>query len=206
MTKEPPSRHEVLDWGWAGSALEVESGDLHVVTSFVGGALVALIDGLGHGPEAAQAAGAAGAILQEHATDSLLALVERCHQGLKKTRGVVMSLASFDATAGSLTWIGVGNVDGVLLRAKSTPEFSDEAIHVRGGVVGYQIPLLRASVVPIFVGDTLVMVTDGIRSAFMEAVSVEADPKEIAASILARYAKSTDDAHVVVARYLGGVP
>jgi negative regulator of sigma-B (phosphoserine phosphatase) len=171
------------------------------VVSFDGGVLVALLDGLGHGPEAAAASYAAVPVLEEHASESVLLLVRRCHDALRKTRGVVMSLASFRVRDASMTWIGIGNVDGVLVRASNRP---DEAIHLRGGVVGYRLPLLRADALPVSRGDTLILTTDGIRNGFTTSVAIEHSPQEIAESILARFAAGTDDAHVVVARYLGG--
>lgn len=203
MTDAEPQA-AIIDWGWAGSALEVVSGDLHVVLTFRGGGLVALFDGLGHGPEAAAASSAAMAVLHERPDELPLRLVQQCHEALRRTRGVAMSLASFRAADSSLTWIGVGNVDGVLLRAAHPgPERLDEAINVRGGVVGLQLPPLRATMVLVEPGDTLIMATDGIRSGFATGVSVEHSPQEIAESILARFGRRTDDAHVVVARYLG---
>ena len=203
MTNVVPHGHPIIDWGWAGSGLETPSGDLHVVAPFPGGVLVALLDGLGHGEEAAAASKAALAVLHDHAGDSLLLLVPRCHDALRRTRGVVMSLASFRTADSSMTWTGIGNVEGVLLRARGSPERPDESISVRGGVVGYQLPPLRADALLVFPGDTLIMATDGIRSGFATGLAIENSPQEIAESILARFAKGTDDAHIVVARYLG---
>jgi negative regulator of sigma-B (phosphoserine phosphatase) len=195
---EPP----VIEWGWAGSALELASGDLHVVIPFPGGALVVLIDGLGHGPEAAAAAQAAVPLLEAGASDPVLALVARCHEGLRKTRGAAMSLASFSARESSMTWTGVGNVDAVLLRGASARR-PGAAIVLRGGVVGYQLPTLRADTLPVSPGDILVMATDGIRGGFTEDLRLDGRPVDIAESILARFSKGSDDAHVVVARYRG---
>lgn len=48
------------------------------------------------------------------------------------------------------------------------------------------------------------MVTDGIRSGFTADLAIASSPQEIAETILARFTKGSDDAHVVVARYLGG--
>ena len=198
-----PNDRPVVAWGWAGNALEGVSGDLHAVVPFDGGALVVLIDGLGHGPEAAAAALAAIPILEAHASDPVLALVQRCHEGLRKTRGAAMSLASFSARNAVITWAGVGNVDGALLRATETPGQTDEALVLYGGVVGYRLPTLHAQTLPVARGDTLVMATDGIRSGFTTGLAITHDPQEIAESVLARFAKGSDDAHVVVARYLG---
>ena len=192
-----------IEWGAAGSALEVESGDLHVIVPFADGALVALLDGLGHGPEAAAASAAAVPILQTFGGVSLLTLMEQCHEALRKTRGVVMTLAAFDARNATMSWTGVGNVDGVLLRADADHDKRSEAIALRGGVVGYRLPPLKEHALPVSRGDTLIMATDGIRSGFTAGLSVQHGVQEIAESILARFAKGTDDAHVVVARYLG---
>ena len=192
-----------IEWGAAGSALEMESGDLHVVVPFADGALVALMDGLGHGPEAAAASAAAVPSLRAFGGLSLFTLMEQCHEALHKTRGVAMTLAAFDARNATMSWMGVGNVDGVLLRADDDHEHRSEAIALRGGVVGYRLPALKERALPVSRGDTLIMATDGIRSGFTAGLSVQLGVQEIAESVLARFAKGTDDAHVVVARYLG---
>ena len=193
----------IIEWGWAGSALEGPSGDLHVVVSFPDGALVALLDGLGHGPEAAAASLTAISILEAHASEAVLSLIQRCHDSLRTTRGAVVSMASFNAHDASMTWIGVGNVGAVLLRTRSTTGHRDAAIVARGGVVGFQLPPLRAETLRVFSGDTLIMATDGIRDAFTTGMVMEHSPQEIAESIVARFAKGSDDAHVVVVRYVG---
>jgi phosphoserine phosphatase RsbX len=204
MTDTVPLRNPVIEWGWAGRALEEQSGDLHVVVSFDGGALVALLDGLGHGPEAAAAVQAARPPLEAHACEPVVALVQRCHEALRGTRGAVMSVASFHVIDASMTWTGVGNVDCILFRAVGDPrQRGHEAISTRGGVVGYRLPLLREARFALSRGDTLVMATDGIRSTFAAGVAMEYSPQEIAEAILVQYAKGSDDAHVVVARYLG---
>src|SRR6266498_3005483 len=95
----------VVEWAVAGLALgghgeHRESGDLHVIVRHPDGALVAVIDGLGHGAEAALAARTAALLLDAHRDEPVLALVQRCHDGLRQTRGVAMSLASFDTRSG----------------------------------------------------------------------------------------------------------
>jgi serine phosphatase RsbU (regulator of sigma subunit) len=199
-----PESATLVTWGVASVSLEqgTECGDLHVIASFKDGTLVAAIDGLGHGVEAALAAREAARILEAHAGESVLDLVQQCHEELRKTRGVVMSVASFDRRQSSVTWIGVGNVEGVLLRAKGA-DLTDEAIMCRGGVVGYQLPTLRAVALPVSPGDTLIMSTDGIRNGFTQGLDLEQTPEDTAQSILSRYAKGSDDALVLVARYIG---
>ncbi len=206
MSESVPPATSVIEWGWAGSALEDPSGDLHVVVEREHGALVALLDGLGHGLEAAQGVRKAVPVIEAHAGASVEQLVRRCHEALYKTRGAVMSVAWFDAQDASMTWTGVGNVDCILIRAGANREARKEAIATHGGVVGYRLPPLREQRYAVSRGDVLVMATDGIQSAFSAGVITQFSAQEIAESILARYAKGTDDAHVVVARYLGAHP
>ena len=103
-----------------------------------------------------------------------------------------------------MAWVGVGNVDGVLLRA--TPTARMERLLLLGGVVGRQLPHLNASVVTVSPGDTLILVTDGIRGDFAERLPIVGGPAPSAERILARHALGTDDALVLVVRYRGGEP
>jgi hypothetical protein len=197
-----------VEWAWAGAPIagERESGDAHVVAAFPGGALVGVIDGLGHGAEAAAAASEAVRVLEVHAGEPLPALVGRCHEALRKTRGAVMSVVSFDVRASSLTWLGVGNVEALLLHGGPAARSLREAISPRGGVVGYLLPSLRPATLPVVAGDTLVLATDGVRSGFATDLDVRGRPQVIADTILSRFARGSDDALVVVARYLGAAP
>ncbi|MGQ0591469.1 MAG: SpoIIE family protein phosphatase [Gammaproteobacteria bacterium] len=193
----------LLDWGVAAHRLagQAVSGDLHLVQPFVNGVLVAAVDGLGHGEEAAVAARAAVATLAAHAGQSVIYLVRRCHAAMRGTRGAAMSLASFDAVAATLAWTGVGDVEGVLLRAEAgAPR---ESLLLRGGIVGCQLPPLGAGLIPVQSGDTLIFATDGVHSGFGEGPVANETPQQHADRLLAHYGKGTDDALVLVARWLG---
>ena len=198
-------RAVLIDWGVATLTLagERESGDLHLVKPVGTGVLVSVVDGLGHGADAAAAARAAVAVLNRHAHESLLPLLQRCHQALAGTRGVVATVALFDRTDGSMTWLGVGNVEGVLLYADGGGRRGRERLVTRGGIVGSELPPLRAEVLAVAPGDTLILATDGIQSGFADDLTVDAPPQQLADQILKRCGKSTDDALVLVARYVG---
>ena len=186
---------------------QAQSGDLYLVQDFPGGVLVAAVDGLGHGEADAAAAAVAVATLRSHAREPVAALVRRCHEELLATRGVVMSLASFRAADQTMTWLGVGNVEGLLLRAAPQEEGPDEPLLLRRGVVGDRLPaVLRPSLIRVGPGDTLVLATDGIESDFPQAMPRGEPPQRIADRILAQHGKGTDDALVLVARYLGCRP
>ncbi len=93
------------------------SGDLCLIKRLGKGTLLAVVDGLGHGQDAASAAHAAVGAVDRYAREPLIDLVRRCHDAMVGLRGVVLGLAYLDPQAATMTWLGVGNVGGVLLRA-----------------------------------------------------------------------------------------
>ena len=198
--KVPP----VIECGVATYVLpgQTESGDRHLVRHRPGSTLVAAVDGLGHGDEAAFAAKTAVSILEGSGDDSVVALMQQAHEGLRATRGVVMSMACIDSVQGLLTWVGVGNVLGVMLRRRGPKKTAREELLLRGGVVGSQLPALHAAVMPIAKGDVVVFATDGIRAEFTEGVSVLEAPQKLANRIMTDCCRGNDDALVIAARYL----
>jgi negative regulator of sigma-B (phosphoserine phosphatase) len=196
MTEWP----EVLQRGCALVAHEGEerSGDKAVFVPFEGGALVAVIDGLGHGDAAAEAAEVAAEVLREHAQEAPQALLERCHAALRKTRGAVMTLAWFDLRAHTMTWTGVGNVEARIVRADGARQ---DGPVVLGGVVGYQIPQVRMATVGLRPGDAVMFATDGVDADFTATSALALSAQEQAERILEQHGKGTDDALAVVVRY-----
>ncbi|MFL5827212.1 MAG: SpoIIE family protein phosphatase [Thermoleophilaceae bacterium] len=201
----PDALQHSIDVGVAALTLpgETESGDLHVVSHFPGGFVVAAIDGLGHGPEAAAAASSAAAVVQSHPDLGVVELIEACDRALLRTRGAVMTVASVDLRTSEMTWLGVGNIETVLVRAEPGEERATESAMLLGGIVGHNLPALRASTLEIGEGDTLVFASDGVRTSFIPGLDASGDVQEVANRILERHGKGTDDALVVVARYRG---
>jgi negative regulator of sigma-B (phosphoserine phosphatase) len=200
------SERGLIDWALATQTLagQSESGDRQWVKVCASKALVAVVDGVGHGKEAAHAAQTAIATLQQFERESPIALFERCHEQLRSTRGAVMSLASFNAGDNTMTWLGVGNVEGVLLQRQSSFLPGQESLLQRPGVLGDHLPRLTASVIQVSAGDLLVFATDGIRGGFADHTNLNNSPQQIADCILNQYGSGTDDALVLVARYLNG--
>lgn len=201
-------RAGLAEWGAATRALEGEtqSGDRYLVAPNGDGLLTAVADGLGHGGEAAAAAETAVRALAASPSQPVNYLVQRCHDALQGTRGVALTLAALDAREGRLSWMGVGNVEAFLLRADAAANPAKVGLMAHSGVVGYRIPRLRGSVLPLERGDTLIVATDGIRSGFADDLPLAETPQRLADRILAEYGKRTDDALVLVVRYLGPDP
>lgn len=195
-----------LEWSIASATMpgEAESGDRYWAGSGANGMLFAVIDGLGHGQAAAAAADIAIAILEQHAGEPLVEIIRHCHQALRETRGVAMSLAAFNVEDAILTWIGVGNVEGTLLhRDRALPP---DKLLLRSGVVGSHLSTLRTETLAVLPGDILTMVTDGVTAEHVLGVAMDGRIESMADGILARACKGTDDALVLVSRYRGTQP
>ncbi|MDA0179906.1 SpoIIE family protein phosphatase [Solirubrobacter phytolaccae] len=190
-----------LDRGVAGAphAGEERSGDLAVFVPTPTGALIALIDGLGHGPEAADASERCAEVVRANADAEAQDLLQACHEALVETRGVVMTVAWLDLEAAELRWAGVGNVDARLVR--QGPELREEVALVFGGVLGYRMPNVRQATMSLDRGDLLVMITDGIDAAISPALASGGAAQKMADRIFEMHGKGTDDALAVVVRY-----
>jgi negative regulator of sigma-B (phosphoserine phosphatase) len=194
-------------WAVAGAPMleGTESGDAHVMKQAPEGVLAAAIDGVGHGTEAADAARIAVATLSSSPHEDTVSLMWRCHEALKQTRGVVMTLA-FISPSGAVTWVGVGNIEGVIFRCDTAGRVRSNHVVLRGGVVGHRLPPLRAESLTMLPHDTMVLATDGIRPEFADDFVPGEEPQAIADGILAHYRKGTDDALVLVVRCVGEGP
>ena len=195
----------LIAWGVASrpSPGEVVCGDLHLIQPTMDGVLLGVVDGLGHGDAAIAAAQTAIDVLKSHAEESLISLVDRCHAALTKTRGAVMTLATLRWLESKLTWLGVGNVEAILLRADRQAKARSDRVLLRSGLVGYQLPVLRAGTLPLAPDDLLIFATDGIDAGFAEGLVCSDSPQQFADGILERHFKGHDDALVLVVRYLG---
>jgi phosphoserine phosphatase RsbX len=199
--------NDVLEWGIASLLLpgQAVTGDQFLILPRERGTLLAAIDGVGHGPEAALAAETAVSELQKHDHTSLVSLIEHCHSALQHTRGVVMTLVSVNTQTNVLSWLGVGNVEGRLIRGQQAGTLIMETLLPRGGVVGHDIPSsLVASTTAIQPSNLIVLATDGIHYHFTLGLYPGKSAQQIADDILTHYQKGTDDALVVVARYQAG--
>jgi serine phosphatase RsbU (regulator of sigma subunit) len=183
-----------------------DSGDLYAIQHRNHGVLIAVVDGLGHGNDARKAAREAVATIEDGPEEAVIPLMKRCHARLRRTRGAAISLAEIDYRDHTLTWVAVGNVEGVLFRQNPGARPPSESIIQRGGVVGDRLPPLQSSTVRLSPGDVLVMATDGISEGFRVDVGVKRRPQELADRLCERFSRAEDDALVLVAQYSGFAP
>lgn len=181
------------------------SGDRCVVLDTgtgTGTVLFAVLDGLGHGAAAAAAVDRATRVLAENRAEPLDVLMVLCHRAMSDTRGAAVTLALFGAE--ETQWLGVGNIDSIVLTAGPTgPQVSATALQ-SGGIVGYRLPsTLQPQTVPVRPGDLLLMSTDGVEAEPGQGVDLAKSTADIAQELLSRHAKDTDDALVLAARVRG---
>jgi serine/threonine protein phosphatase PrpC len=115
-----------------------------------------------------------------------------------------MSLAVFNTNENTITWLGVGNVEGVLFRRQNHVLPGQESLLQRNGILGDYLSRLLPSVIPVSAGDILIFASDGISGEFTEIADLKASPQQIADRILTEFGGERDDALVLVARYLNG--
>ncbi len=197
-----------IEWGAAARARlgQVTTGDHAVVVSRPGGALVAALDGLGHGVEAARAADTAGQLVRAFAGADLIALVRRCHEALRPTRGAAISLARVCEHEETVTWLGIGSVEGRLVSGDPLAPGPKASLRLFRGTPGRELPGLATTTLAVRRGDMLLFATDGVGAGFADSLDVSGRPRAVAERVLAAHRKGTDDALVLAARYLGPRP
>lgn len=196
-----------IEWATVGRPLPGEdvSGDQPVAVEIDdGAALFGVMDGLGHGPDAAACALRAIDSLVRARNERVEVLIQLCHRVLGGSRGVAMTLARVDFAAGTMTWTGVGNVAAHLVAKNVTGTHIRAAARLTAGIVGYRIPeIFPAQVVSIRAGDLIVIASDGIREDHLDHIDFAGSATAIAEEIVAKNARETDDALVLTARHRG---
>jgi hypothetical protein len=204
VIEEPAVSTPFLEWAVAGRPMpgEERSGDAATVQTSDGRCVLAVVDGLGHGAEAAAAAEVAVSVIERNRGEPLFPLFLLAHERLAASRGVAATVAILDGDTGRLDWVGVGNVTGVVLRADDTARPRTLGVFLCRGVLGYIMPDLHIpEPVQLADGDFVVLATDGIRGDVTTALHPELPVDRLAETILHDRATVDDDALVLVARY-----
>jgi anti-sigma regulatory factor (Ser/Thr protein kinase) len=194
-----PRRREI---GVLGRPLPGErvSGD-HAVFVREGDVLLcAVIDGIGHGPLAADASDHAAAAALAHRGASPASILDACDVAVAGTRGAVMAVARIDEPLGTLEHASVGNVGARLDGHDRTRSFAGSAAAL--GQRGRKVRPYTETVA--IAGDeVLVLFTDGFtsRTSLADAPGLRREhPIVIAQHLMATFARPTDDALALVVR------
>lgn len=157
-----------------------------------------LVDGLGHGLHAADAAEEAVHIFRKYSTEPPREILAAIHDALKKTRGAAAAVAEIRPLFGTLTFAGIGNISGVLLSktlSRNLVSHSGTLGHIMARIQEFKVEWPRDAV--------LVMHSDGLQTRWdlSHYPGVLARSAGIIAGVLFRdFRRERDDASVLVVK------
>ena len=177
---------------------ERECGDLWQVAEYGGRMVATVVDGLGHGKDAAEAAEEAVRIFGAHIANNPCHILERAHDALKKTRGAAMSIVEHAVGNKTVRFAGIGNVSSSLLASERS-----QSMVSHNGTLGAQIRRCQEFEYPFSSDSTIVMHSDGLVSNWdtkqYRGVS-RRDPALMAALLYRDFSRGRDDVTVLVIR------
>ena len=176
---------------------EIECGDAAVIHQNDESVFVALIDALGHGTKAYEAACLAVDFLDQNYEEPLPELMKKLHIHLQGSRGVVAGLCRIHIKEGYLDYVGVGNI--------STRIYGEEKQFLvsKDGVVGFSMTEPKEVQAVLRDNDLLILTSDGIRDLFpLEEYPnlLHGSSDNVVQFIMKRFRKF-DDASCIVLRY-----
>ena len=190
-----------LEWGAVCVAKREEevSGDAWAVREGRGLSTILVVDGLGHGLHAFDAAGKALLTFGQHAGGGPESLLHTLHAALRGTRGAAVAVAEIQWAKRELHFAGVGNIAGALL----SPPAKGKSLVSHNGTAGQSIDRVQEFSHPWPDRGIVVMHSDGLSSSWeLEAYPglSQKMPSLIAGVLYRDFARRRDDVVVVVAR------
>lgn len=161
-----------------------------------------MVDGLGHGILANEAARAAVRVFAAHGPDEPGGFLAKAHDALRSSRGAALAVARCDLARNTLTYAGVGNVAGVIVRMDGR----QHGLVSHNGTVGSATITIREFQYEWRAGEKLVMHTDGLRTRWTlgdRQGLVTRHPAIIAAVLHRDFLRGRDDTTVVVVARAG---
>jgi len=186
----------VVDGIALAMAGETASGDAWACVRDGALLTILLADGLGHGPDAANAANTALRELRSGVEPGFL--LERIHDALRVTRGAAAAVARVDLASGRVDYAGIGNIAGTIVDGGGT-----KSLVSMPGILGHRLQKVRTFDYELPPGGLLIMHSDGLRSGW-ELTGYPGvqrrDPLVIASLMVRDFERGRDDVSVVVAR------
>ena len=160
-----------------------------------------VVDGLGHGPDAAEAARVAVETIQANVDRDAADLMDAVHRALRPTRGAAAAVALLQPQSELCMYCGIGNI-----AASIRDDLGSRALVSHNGILGHQLRRVQDFTYPFRAGALLVMHSDGVAtrwdlSAYPGLESRH--PAMAAAAIYRDFSRVRDDATVLVARNRG---
>lgn len=178
---------------------ETANGDAWLTDELGAGRYVVMIvDGLGHGPFASEAARAAVEAYYRTRDREPQHILQYCHGALRSTRGAAMAIALIDTAKQSLYYAGIGNIVGAII--------SNDGIRrmvSHDGTVGHVVRKVQEYTYSWSKDSILIMHSDGLTGHWnieqFPGLLIRR-PSVIAGVLYREYKRRNDDATVLVAR------
>ncbi|WP_218110170.1 ATP-binding SpoIIE family protein phosphatase [Oligoflexus tunisiensis] len=176
------------------------SGDGYFVHETFGICTAMIVDGLGHGPHAAEAAQKACRMMQEFGHEPLDDLIHNIDLALRGTRGAAIGIARILPEQRELRFIGVGNIAGSLIQ----PDGLSKSVMSYPGIVGHEMRKPKEMIYPWTENVTLVMHSDGLQnqwtaSRYLQVLASEASL--LAAALYRDLNRGRDDVTILVIKW-----
>jgi anti-sigma regulatory factor (Ser/Thr protein kinase) len=196
---EAPSRARlVVDGVCVAAPGEERCGDAWDEEPRADGVTILVVDGLGHGAGAADAAAAAVAAFRRAKFAPPARRLEAIHAAMRGTRGGAAGIADIDLGARRVRFAGVGNV-GALVLNEDRPRF----LMSHNGTLGHTVRKIVDVEVEWPAHGLLIMYSDGLgtpRELAAYAGLPERHPSLVAGVLWRDLARGRDDVTVVVAK------
>jgi anti-sigma regulatory factor (Ser/Thr protein kinase) len=160
--------------------------------------VILVVDGLGHGLGAAEAAREALHLFRQDPLVGPADMLDRLHRGLRSTRGAAAAVAWIASDRGQVVYAGVGNIGGLVIGGEQ-PHF----LVSHNGILGHEVRRIQEFTYAWPAGSTLVLHSDGLKSHWDLAAYpglLRHHPALIAGILYRDFRRGHDDATVVVAR------
>jgi anti-sigma regulatory factor (Ser/Thr protein kinase) len=160
--------------------------------------VILVIDGLGHGPEAAKVPEEAIRCIRKNPAGEPAEILWTLHDALRSTRGGVAAVAVIDDMKGRITYAGAGNISGRIITGPDTHKMVSLS-----GTVGYEIRKIREFSHSFESGALLVMYSDGLfmRWDMEDYPGLRQKHPSLIAGVLYRdHTRGTDDVTVLAVK------
>lgn len=177
---------------------EEVAGDGWLYERNVTRSLLAVVDGLGHGPDAALAAHAALETFARRSGDTPAGMMDMAHAALRPTRGAAAAVAAWDPVSGRGQFCGVGNINAVVIG-----QAGQRSLVSHNGTLGHSARTMTPFDFELPAAGLLVMHSDGLgtRWSLDNYPGLRARHPALIAAVLWRdYERGRDDATIAVVR------
>ena len=156
-----------------------------------------IIDGIGHGPKAAEISSAIKKFIEKNWIPDPSQLIEKVHYHIKGSKGAVIGISVINHDESTLIYSGLGNITCRIIGAVNKSMVSAD------GLLGVRLRSVQNSNTVIHDKDIIVMHSDGVSSSssLVDFPKLKAtSPRLLAKKIVQTFGSEYDDASCVIVK------